>query len=1062
MGFLVVVILTIIPIAKMNIVYNVPEEFKHKNIALIQMCNLVSDDLEFVFKFKDFLSSIGKTKENIFTNMRLNHRIVVEDFYIVDDSVKVTFENNLRYLVDENLMMRTIYDSTNDIWVLKINAKNKLQAPSAYKSNMFWRIGDGHTEIVLHYVFNYQSNTVSGSYSNIGNSEALNDSCYRFELSIPCFHIFKDTVLIFRYKEDTSNLISRFEMFSNISDQCIIILNGVEGAYSCDITSDSLIIKDLFLADRKIESVTVELCKLTNPPLHRPQNIEIHLQHGEEVSYVRSNNTIRSTSPIEINPKLLTRKEQYLGKQFMISAEFSIANFYVYSGKINLFIILPKDFIGVENLSINFNNRDTNERISLETDQKAQERTFSVELDIKDLNFQRGFDITVFGFSVPGGLGVQQLTLKLIDANTGIDITTSCILEFNVLTDFIDDILVELSDYNIGGFTSIDLKVLVPYINKFSIYNLKFDFGKYLTLTTDIVDNFKFYTLTYYDSLDVDLTNNMITIHNLRLNNNELPTYVHLKVDNVKKTANQAFNLTVKTMLANGYENKWESNANINLNSIELQIEHEPIKINNGAFMLTITLSYNNKVSFDHYLRINIPNNFFIDFNQPCYSNTSLPYSRSLGLCLYGKDNQSDELFNRTSVLIYNALKNSNPNFKYSLTIQGTLDTFVNNTENVIIDIVGVENGEPLSSKSSTVSSPRRLSIVFDCPENCIQCDTSTETAMICNSCDDQLLVDNKTNKCVEELPTDNSNNSENDENDKNQTRSNASHQNIVKKLYIGFYYNFIIAEIVSALLLRFFFNNRFLLVEFLSIFSMICQCMLNYFILAHSWDLNNSKIKISLINVMIILFWLANLIISLYIILKSRNKSVDNIWIAGIKSNSLILFIVYVLFGSGCCLWISAFKVPDVYVKILMPEEQMKTVKNMLSSVIHINLFLILVLTISIASVLFFFHKDSNHMTIIYLINGIITSALYMLLIYFGKKETVTKKLGFANDKRMSHYELSFVKPVKRIPSIYSEPPGSLYDDTQIELLKLKNEELPPDLVKWIENMEIFKNNII
>lgn len=1041
----------------------VPSEFLGQSTGIFLKCSLLPSIIILSLNYADYANSIGKSSTSLITDRFINTSIETHNLIIIGSPITVSFSNVTRSITADFFFIRRVNLPLNNVWSFKIEPNDNFLVGTGSKLDLTWVLSDNTNDYISKYALVLKNNTLSITNSSMSSKVALDNSCYEFVISIPCYYVFKNSMVKIKYTDVDAGMIQKFEMFNQIANDCSIKYNNVEGTYTCTHSATELVISGLFPIDQKINNITINICNLVNPPYYKKQGINIELATIEDDTYADSYVLIESETPMIVSTKILNGNEQYIEKAFEIVVEITSINSLIYSDTMKIEIDLPAEFIGVENVSFKLYNSTTKQRLTEANISESSSKRFIVYFKSQSLNFKTGFILTIYNFYVPGSIGKQKIAARLIDVTTNLPIAQPFNIEFNVMPGLIHDFDFDISSYDIGTTVSGTFKLLIPSIDSPGVFNLLLDLGKGLYPINDNSDNFSLVSVINYESTKIDFQANTFIITNVGLNIGNLPTYVHFKLKNLKTSGTEAFNLAVGINVTNGSDIIWEKTTNYDLSYIQLSIKDQLLQINQKAFLLDINFSYNNSVLFDHYLRFNLPLSFQINFDQPCVTNSDLPAYSSLGLCTKGMNNYNDRVFNRTSLLIKNALKNSMVISTYTISIQGTLDAYVQYEENITVDIIGVSNNEPLNEGSSTVSEPINIRIMFDCPISCQNCDTNTQLRMICKGCLNNLLVDTKSNTCVKELPkNDNSNDISTPNEDE---ENNEKLQYFVEKIFIGFYFNFIIVMIVTTLYLKTIFGNKIFISEYLSVLSSAAQAVLNYLILASSWDTNNSKLKVSLINIVIILFWLANLITSFYIIHRNQNKIYNNTRIASIKSNSLFLFAVYVIFGSGCSLWISTFKMSDIYTKVLLPEDQVKALKNLSACVIYTNMLLVLVLTVSVASVLFLFDNESNFVTILYLFNGVITFGLYMLIIYFRKNESVNKITGFAveNKKnRISNFEFSFVRPIQRIRPLYAESAQSLADDTSIELMKLKDEDLHPDLRRWMHNIEMFKEDVL
>ena len=107
-----------------------------------------------------------------------------------------------------------------------------------------------------------------------------------------------------------------------------------------------------------------------------------------------------------------------------------------------------------------------------------------------------------------------------------------------------------------------------------------------------------------------------------------------------------------------------------------------------------------------------------------------------------------------------------------------------------------------------------------------------------------------------------------------------------------------------------------------------------------------------------------------------------QNIRIFGQSSNSLQLIFFYCIFGSGSSLWIIVYKFTKSYNRIFLNDRNIKKCKSMIKIICYVNFFGFICITTA-AGILFFLKSTSNsRLKYFYLINGIITSLLYIVAI--------------------------------------------------------------------------------
>lgn len=1036
--------------------YLVPNNFTISNIAFAPMCETLQNDIELKFMFAEFVASINLSKDTFFEDSVIRMKISIIGLSTINSEARVTTNGTNVNFNNNVASSRLLQVRPDDIWTIKISSQNNVEVLATNEVYIRWVIYDSNVELTQVTKLTPVKSSLATSITNNGSSVGLDSTCYKFAIKNSCHNIFADSVVKISYPPI---LDYSFGMFTYVPIECALKLNDSGNTYTCNSTAQSIGISNLFQSDTQLQEITLEICDLVNPPFKTPQQLLVEVI-SNEVTCAEGFLYASSTQIMRFSSILVSGQLQAIGNQFEVQAFYSIKNSFVISASLVVQIDIPEDFINVSTLSFTFTNAGTKGIIIKNNNKAVKDRQFLVEVKVKALDLKTGFYLTVNGFAVPGGIGKQKLGFTLLDKETNKQIAATDYLEFNVASNSVQLLEVELSDYGIGKYVIGDFSILIPTMNVSNgQFDLEINMKNGLSLTDQNVDSIVFLTRTLYDSVQINLAENVITIKNLILNVNNLSTYIRFTINGIRNSYTDAFNAAVTVLLVNQYQNIWEQTTNFDLDYLELSIVDKNLHLSNNSFVLDIAFSYNTQIAFDHYLRINVPKSFQIDFDKPCYTGSNLPYSNSIGLCIKGEGNYSNELFNRTSILLFNALRDSQDSQIYTLSIQGTLDKYVEYRENILIDIIGQVDGKPTNTGSSSISEASAITSTFDCPEFCQQCDTSTAANMLCLSCINNLLIYAKNNTCITTLPNDDTD-TPNTASDLDETKTKVL-QYVVEKLFVGFYYNLIAVQIVSTVFLKFTFGNRIILLEFSTIMLSATQYWLNYFILAHSWNIDSSKLKISVINIVIIVFWVSNLVTSLYIVIKSHNNTFDNIQVVGIKSTSLILLGIYVIFGSGCFLWVSAFRMSDIYVKILLPEDQMKTFKNLVTCIVYTNILFILILTVSIASVMFLFENNANHMTIIYLVNGILTFCLYLTLIFLRKKHHVNKKLGFATETRAQHFDYSFVKPVHIVPVLYAESAENLADDTSAELMMLKDEDLHPELRRWVENIETFKKSL-
>lgn len=145
--------------------------------------------------------------------------------------------------------------------------------------------------------------------------------------------------------------------------------------------------------------------------------------------------------------------------------------------------------------------------------------------------------------------------------------------------------------------------------------------------------------------------------------------------------------------------------------------------------------------------------------------------------------------------------------------------------------------------------------------------------------------------------------------------------------------------------------------------------------------------------NIFIGLFIGLNIIFCL-IIFNRRNDMMKNIRIFGRSSNSAYLILFYCFFGSGSSLWIVMYKFTESYNRIFLNDISIKKSRNLIKLLNYVN-FLGFFLITTAAGILFFLKSTSNsRIKYFYLINGLITSLLYLICLKFNKSN---EKFSFA-----------------------------------------------------------------
>lgn len=180
---------------------------------------------------------------------------------------------------------------------------------------------------------------------------------------------------------------------------------------------------------------------------------------------------------------------------------------------------------------------------------------------------------------------------------------------------------------------------------------------------------------------------------------------------------------------------------------------------------------------------------------------------------------------------------------------------------------------------------------------------------------------------------------------------------------------------------MKLFYGHFFKSFYFMASLFTFNQNLFNYLLLASTWSFYDNFVSISLVNVFIGLFFLSNIIIVLAIFVGKKNEVLSKIKFIGISSNNNFLNIFYCFFGTGCILWTCAFSSPTLYYNIHFGDKQISEFKSQIRKVTFYNMAIVLAITVS-TGILFYLENSQNYMKIIYFVNGLITSIVYVIIL--------------------------------------------------------------------------------
>lgn len=1041
------------------------EEFFELSNVEKQICQL-STDISIKIKIKEFAEKNELQMSDLFPNELTKIVVIIYGLTLIEESFTFNFNN---YITTQTRLMFYIENRIShdeDIISIAIPLEGKAyynaKAPPKIKFDF---VNTRDYVVLLESQIKVQKHFFNpSSFGMVDVVKGLEEGCYKWEVFLDCYKVPTDTKIVMKavYNDKSEDYINN--PFKHVPKQCIFLEDEKKLDKECITGQNSIMVEGMFSEEPEHDNHTFTLCNVLSIP-GIVYSLEFQFLSKFDVVYKSFSNNFLNFTPFVFRTESLTSDVLKSDKEFEFEVFLSHKVEFEFIAEMRIEIIVPKELSAVREMNVVVKNMGGDTR---SFDQVKQQSGFKFVIDLNEfhINTLKGLKIFINGFTTPNNIGQYELQFDIKNRLRDENIAETVKIPFSISPNIENDFEISLSQRDLGESTNIKVRAVIPYFDKSGENDLIFNLGNGLEFIKNAPMKVSFKTNQEYKEIEKDEVNKKIIVKDLILEfQNEFGSYIEFDIANLKNNSVNAFNLFVGLQLKEFETTMWENEFTYDLNYVKFNVVKKSLEINNQAFIFNIDFNYEGRINFDHYLRLNLPESFLITFNSNCVFASSLPATTDDFVCLSTKKHENDKLFNRQNVLIKNALNNSESNKEYSISIFGSLANFVNFFETVNLDIIFDREGElPINSK---VSKSVLTTFYFNCPTNCAKCDTSSESEMRCEGCADGYIVDKEKNICrirtKEDEPVDEPKETNEDvsspvdqEPKPVDPELQIAYREKIEKIFSSFLLSFIIIGFTIVVYLKNIFHQNFEILFFCAIMFTACQSFSNYIVLAYSWDIGASKVEVSLLNITILLYWILNLFTSLYIVTKKNNKLLKNTKIVGIRSNNLFFVALYAFFGSGCLLWIEAFRFVDIYSKLYVPKSQMEDLRNIIKLTIYMNLFFSLFLTVSVVAVLFIF-DTFNLLKLFYLLTGIATASFYLVLLFKKKDGMNNNDLEFVESDRVSKFEASLMFKFGD-DLVRNNDPILLEGSISMELNNINDDELHGDLKIWMNNINTLK----
>ena len=798
------------------------------------------------------------------------------------------------------------------------------------------------------------------------------EGCLNYKFTNECAYLPSNTEIVIKFPSknfsDPDYFIDSIGLFNELD--CKLFVNDKKIlSPTCNKLNNDLFISDFLTEDLSEKEINFKICNFKTSFLSDKVKFSLKLKESEPNNFFAENRQKINIYLPEIQINFIKgeklKEKEIFNIQFMLKSEeklmiepnnflfFKFKNLLLYMKKLKIQItdkksnyIINKDFLGPDNEGY---------LIKLEKPLFFDKEIFIIISS--DINLP----INSFGFE-----SIEIFIKNKEDFEIGkIDVQFEILkLEYQLDT-------VETDNNQPGNINSIFFKIF--YKNLFSKENNLVDI--YVNLKNYAIIKEIFYEKIEFNSVKLEKENillnedeNFALIKNIDLSKeSKINLNFHGILNNPYHTNPTLINIKIK----NKNQDLYNSNFEVQLERPTFNLKFEKVSHVNGNYIFEIIFHFTKQIIKNHYLRIGLPLGIKIIEKTNCLSteNFEIP---EINLCEKISGNYKLNYFK-----VKNFLNNAKINTEYKLKIKAqNSENSVSRISSLNMDVFADYPEIPfleIPNSEFSLSQKSILKFEIPCSDNCDLCEDKIER---CEKCkidfelkDQKCFLINQGNNIETIFFTD--------------FKISGKFQKVFESIFINFY----ILGIILVVFLKLVYNEFFKVIEFICALLIFFHSFISYLILWKILDDNNNRTKFSIILTLLSIYFITNLVSSFYFFSKNKNKLLMHINIFGLKSNSIIFFLFYMIFGTGCSLWIIAFHYLDFFKQIYTSISEKKNYSKLFLTIKWINCVNVMIITLGFFLTLILSEGNSKFIYF-YIANGFVTFLIFLLSIILSPKK--------------------------------------------------------------------------